>query len=464
MSRKRTVCRRSSLAAAALAFCVASSPVSAETFDWARLSPDVAEFIAGNFLSHAAEFPDAEEPEGALRAYVDGTDRLGAGDVDAAVELFTRAAQAYPGARHAHAGLGAALWERHQLSGSQRDLARAVSAFLAAHRIGLDHDRVRYVDVLAEGLGRLGDSARLRDVFLPLLDRHPDDSRLALLFARGLALAQDAEAEAWFQRSLATMADDPQPAVEYGRFLIDRGRAGDAYDALAPVRGAGFGMAEFLFGYAAEALGRGKEAREAYRNAAEFSRAFPLPASLWSELAAAQGARFASGAHAPAALCNGQLKMSRIIYCESRGEGTGGMRAVGWTLRSRVFRGTEKTGCVVSNSGATLCDKYYTVGTQSGQFCGGTTHDATTDQIALDVYNGRVPDAYNNWCPAGSISGTKCTGTCTSSTTSGANVNGATFFYATSGTCATTHPSGCGSTPQKTCSNGGSDHCFYRVP
>lgn len=465
MSRSQTVRNLLFLGAAVAALAVTSPPAAAETHDWARLSPDVADFIAHNFLGHAAEFPDADEPLAALEAYVAGIDRLEAGEVGPAVNLFTRTARAYPGSRHAQAGLGSALWQRYQLSGSQRDLARAAAAFLAAHRIGLDHGRVRYADLLAESLGRLGDGSRLRDVFLPLLDRQPDDSRLALLFARGLALAQDAEAEAWFQRSVATMAaGDPQAAVEYGRWLIDHGRAGDAYDVLVPTRGAGFGLAEFLLGYSAEALGRGKEARAAYRGAAEFTQAFPLPAKLWSELAAAEGARFASGADAPAALCNGQLKMSRIIYCEARGEGTGGMRAVGWTIRSRVFRGTEKTGCVISNSGATLCDKYNSVGTQSGQFCGGTTNDATTDQIALDVYNGKAPDAYNAWCPAGSISGTSCTGTCTLTTTSGANVNGATYFYATSGTCASTHPSGCGSVPSKTCGNGGSDHCFYRVP
>lgn len=452
-------------AGAALTLCVVAPLSPAETFDWARLSPSVVEYIAGNYLGHAAEFPDPSEPVAALKAYVGGMERVAAGELDAAVALLGRAAQTYPGSRHAHAGLGTALLERYRASGAPRDLSRAAGELLIAHQLGLDNGRVRYLEALAEALGKLGDGARLRDVFLPLVDKQPDNERLMLLFARGLTLALDAEAETWYQRSVAAMpGDDPQAAVEYGRWLIERGRAGDAYDVLAATPRSGFGLAEFLFGYSAEALGRDKEARAAYRAAVELSRAFPLPASLWSDVAAAEGARFTASADAPAALCNGQLTMSRIIYCESRGEGTGGMRAVGWTLRSRVFRGTEQTGCVISNGGATLCDKYQSVGTQSGQFCGGTTHDATTDQIALDVYNGAVPDAYNAWCPAGSVSGTKCAGTCTSSTTSGANVNGATFFYATSGSCATRHPSGCGSTPAKTCGNGGSDHCFYRVP
>lgn len=97
------------------------------------------------------------------------------------------------------------------------------------------------------------------------------------------------------------------------------------------------------------------------------------------------------------------------------------MRAVGWVVRGRVFRGGAPVGyCVGAPSGSTLPDKYKSV-MCSGEFdgmpdiwcnnpgtpCGGTP---TTDHVASDVYYGWAPDPVARWCPAGSAPRYPCLG------------------------------------------------------
>lgn len=456
--------------AAALSGCAtepeppAAAPLE-ERFDWERLSPGVADFIKDNYLSHRAEFPDVDEPVEALRAFVAGQALLVQGEVERAVAHFEQAVAAHPQSRHVHAGLGRALLQRHERGADRATLERAAGALLEAHRLGLRHGRVRYTDDLARALGELKDTERLGQVFQPLLARQ-ESWVLSLDYAHGLALAGSAEAEQWYQRSVEARTDGVlEPQVQYARWLLERSRAAEALAVLTPRPGeAEASVLRFYRGYAAEQLGDMARAREEYLGAQGFSELFSLPGTWRTPLASSLGVRFDDEVSAQAH-CTGHVRLSQLLYCEARGEGTGGQRVVGWTVRTRVFRGTEQTGCNINNAGATTCDKYLSVTTQSGQFylCG--VRDATSDSVAYDVYFGTVPDPYTRWCASGTFSGTNaCLDRCSASNTIGANVDGPSFFYATSSACTTRHPSGCGSVPAKTCSNGGTDHCFYRVP
>jgi tetratricopeptide (TPR) repeat protein len=444
---------------------IEEAALAAERYDWEKLSPDVADFIKSNYLSHKAEFPDADEPRSALKAFVDGQELLEAGSVEAAVSLFTEAVAVAPRSRHAQAGLGRALLRRYAQTNAREDLEKAANALVEAHRLALQNNRIRYTDEVAQALGELKDTARLARVFQSLAARAPSSWLVSLDYAKGLDRAGSPEAETWLKRSAQARPDEtPEPAIEYAKWLLARERAAEAFVVLEPRPGENYSIVHFFRGHAAEKVGDEGLARQEYQQAVGYSELFHLPDAYRTELAAQVGVKFEDHIR-PQHHCAGHTKMSEILYCEARGEGVGGMRAVGWTIRSRVFLGTEKTGCTISNSGATTCEKYYSVAMQSGQFYKCGTRSSTSDSIAYDVYYGVVPDPYARWCPAGSAASTSwCSTTCSSSAISGANANGGTFFYATSGTCSTTHPSGCGSTPAKTCGNGGGDHCFYRVP
>jgi tetratricopeptide (TPR) repeat protein len=441
-----------------------------ETYDWTALPPDVAEFIAGTYFAHAAEFPDPGEPLAVLRLYLDQDELFRQGRLEEAIALFRGAAKAFPQARHAQAGLARALWRRYRSNGSREDLKEAVAVYRQAHLLGLRNGRIRYTELLSEGFGSLGETAPLRDVFEPLLADHPSDPVFTRDYASGLARAGAPDAEVWLRKSLQLRPEGGpiEPVTEYGQWLIARDRYQDALQVLRQPPDEEFPIVSFFRGYAAERSGQLALARIEYARAARFTESFPVSEQYRTDLASEAGVRFA-GDPAAAHTCTGKIRLSEVIYCESRGESGGGQRAVGWTLRTRVFRGTEQSGCTIDNSGDTLCAKYRSVAEQSGQFCGDGSgnHDSTTDTRAEHVLHGDVPDPYitGGWCPAGSVVGSnKCTATCSQSTTQGANVNGPEFFYSTTGSCAATHPSGCGSVPRQTCSDGGSDHCFYRVP
>ncbi|HZI03916.1 MAG TPA: hypothetical protein VEZ71_07840, partial [Archangium sp.] len=256
------------------------------------LSPDVRAFIENTYLFHATEVPDANEPVAALRLYLDGNELLEAGDVEGAVELFSRAVAAYPTTRHAHAGLARALLARYDHhERSQADLRRAVSHFAKAADIGMDHGKVRYTDVLARLLGETKDSTQLERLFrramdivtLPVVGNHP--YAVTLDYANGLKRLGRPEAERHFQKALT----------------------------LAPV-----GNLDALVGYAEWLLDR----------FAAFSKTFPapgryrVPGSLGQ-----QDVSFEDDHHAQTH-CAGHTRLSIMLYSEARGESEGGQRLV----------------------------------------------------------------------------------------------------------------------------------------
>jgi tetratricopeptide (TPR) repeat protein len=430
------------------------------------LSPDVRAFIEDTYLFHAAEVPDANEPVAALSLYLQGSELLDNGDVEGAVEIFSRAVAAFPDTRHAHAGLGRALLARYDHhERSQADLRRAVTHFVRAADIAMDHGKVRYTDVLARILGETKDAAQLQRLFrramdtveLPVVGNHP--YAVTLDYAQGLARLGRPEAERQFKKALTLApAGNFDGLVGYAEWLLDNARPAEVLTLIDAQHDAQY--THFLRGVALDRLGQGKAALAEYQRFSQFSKTFPAPSRFRVPGSLGQQeVSFEEDLHAQTH-CAGHTRLSTMLYCEARGESEGGQRLVGWTARKRVFRGTI-SGCIsISNGGATLCDQYYNVIGQSGQFyigCG--TRSATSDHVAHDVFNGLANDPLSGYCPGTSTTSTTCDGAyhCPGGT-SGAGVHSPVWFdlgCTASTTCKHNHGTLCGN------DNVGNDHCFY---
>jgi len=436
----------------------------------ADLQPGVWEFIAGNYLSHESEYPDPNEPVEVLRLYLDGRERLRSGDTDAAVDLFTKAVAGFSDSRHAHAGLGWALWQRHQESLARDDLTLSVEQFLHADQLGMKYGRVHYSGPISRGLGLLRNVAGLDKYFSEAKHYEQSLYLVTLDYARGLALAGEAEAEEWFRKAVdiepARLAD----AVAYlAEWLLDSGRPNDVVPLVQD--GIQVPYVQFLKGVALEYLGRGAEAEIAYEQFRTFSEDFPAPARYRIEGSPYQRGIYFEGDILPRySMAEAIAKLSRVISGEARGESTGQQRAVGWTVRTRVFLAyyvSTQCGGYGNPNGAwgalgsdqPLADRYYAICTAASQFA---EYDATpsTDARASEVYYGSVPDPVTQACISGSVTGTWCDGSCSSSAFYGAFSQGPAWLHAG---CPDYHPS-------STCSQyrtykpcGGSGNCFYRL-
>ena len=219
-----------------------------------------------------------------------------------------------------------------------------------------------------------------------------------------------------------------------------------------------------------ERLGRIQAARREYAQYTAFSLASPVSDKFRVPYSIAQeGVVFEGDNVVASRSCNGYGLLANVIECESAGESEGGQRAVGWTVRTRVFKGTLPSCVYVDNSGSTLSCKYDSVITQPYQFvysCG-RSPGATPRHVRYDVWYGHAPDPVAHYCPSGSYSGSSCSGSthCTGSSTSGASDHGPMRFYSTtSDTCATGGQYSCLTSNGQTCQDGGGDHCFYSRP
>jgi hypothetical protein len=330
-----------------------------------------------------------------------------------------------------------------------------------AAEIGLNHGKVRYTDMLALGLPL----TRQANLFEKLFDKAFEVNDLPHVihadYAQGLARLRDPRAEAQFHEAIRRQPEGHIDAMtNYAEWLLDQGRESDVL-ALVAAQDDVF-YPRFLRGVAAERLRKIDQAQAEYEPYKEFSHEFAAPAKYRIEGSPIQaGINFEDDAHAETH-CAGHTRLSIMIYCEARGESTGAQRLCAWSARNRVGRGTI-SGCIsINNSGSTLCDKYYNVLGQSGQYylgCG--ARNSTSDQVAYDVYYGRVPDGITGYCPSGSRSGTLCTGTCSGSSSSGYSRNGSFWFDLGCNTA-----SSCKHNAGTLCGNDdiGNDHCYYYNP
>lgn len=441
------------------------------------LSPEVEEFIAGTYLAHTAEYPDPNETVEVLKLYLEGMQMLRDGKVNEAVSLFKSTVAAYPNCRHAHAGLGWALEQKYQYDGAGDDLRAAVQEFILADEIGMKYGKVHYTRPIAIGLGRLQDSAEL-DIFFHKASKEGNEPYLVSLhYAQGLGLLRDDRAETWYKEALTVEPQGVADAVAYfAEWLLDHKRDVEVVTLVRDdIR---VEYTHFLKGVALERLGREEEARREYSRYKEMSADFPAPARYRIEGSEAQaGLVFVGDALLRSTESQAREELSRVIAGEAAGESAGGKAAVGWTVRTRVFRayyvstqcggyGNPNGSWGAEPSGASLADKYVAICTASDQFADGSP-TPSTNQTAWNVWHGWIPDPVVGACWSGYlISGNACEGLCSSSSTNGAFTHGPAWFASTSGSCLSCHPGAgcdCGNLAGKTCGDGGSDNCFYTI-
>ncbi|MCL6450292.1 MAG: hypothetical protein K6T75_03250 [Acetobacteraceae bacterium] len=319
--------------------------------------------------------------------------------------------------------------------------------------------------MVAEELARRGDGERLAALFGELERCIPGSYLVALDYACGLSILKDPAAEAWYRRALERRPNDSIAAIaEYSQWLLERGRPADALRVLSLQEpGRRFRGLHFYRAVALEMLGQRAAAEDHYRAYLDFNRAFPAPAALRTPGGVAAGVRYDDAPGVLDTCSDARLKLSQMVYCEARGESSGGQAAVAWTARNRVFVYNPSPGCNKQPASGTYCERYLTV-LQSGEFCTGTSHNSDTDATADCVFYGWIPDPVAQRCALGPLlEGTWCDGACKYGSETGGFSTGGYFFYSTTGSCASTHPSGCGVSRGKVCGNGGYDHCFYSV-
>lgn len=446
------------------------------------LKPGVWAFIANNYLSHAAEFPDSNETVEPLRAYLESDDLLREGNIDAAISLSRSTVVNHPESRHAHAGLGRALWQRYQQSSSEEDLRSAVNEFIAADKIGVKNSKVHYTYFVGIGLGRLKDLQRLDRYFETAINAGNSPYLSRLDYARGLTLADDSRAQKWYREAMVFSPKGLWDALAYyGEWLLDHNRNSDVIKLVNDK--VDLFYAHFLKGVALERLNKKKRAKKEYAYYKQMSVDFPPPERFRIEGSESQkGVNFnyaVSPKSVLSTVAQAKADLSTVISGEAIGESVGGQRAVGWVARTRVFQAyVVPTACGGYPTGrwralastASLPDKYIAICDSSGQFTKGTA-SPSTDQQADGVYRGSVPDPVVGSCITGSNVGGICSGTCSPETTSGAFTHGGAWFYAVSPAtmaCPACHPVGCSCHTAaggvKPCYNGGtSENCFYQI-
>ncbi len=469
------------------------------------LQPGVKEFIANNFLGHAAEYPDPNEQVEPLRAYLESAELLRAEKVDEAITPMQATVEKYPESRHVHAGLGYALYTRYEKSKSEDDLRDFVRELLEADKIGLEYGRVPYTTIIALGLGKLRDIDRLDVYFQQAINAPNRVYRATLDYARGLALMNDPRTDEWFGRAMEIEPTGIGDAVAYyAEWLLDQGENESVIKLINEQ--VNLNYAHFLKGVALEKTRKFRKAKKEYEKYREMSVHFPASLKYRIQGSEQQRELFFEGdpplirntetdpddddAGTDAEQAAAKELLAIVIASEAESESHGAQRAVAWTVRTRVFRAyfvpTTCGGYGNPNNGAwaareetaKLAAKYNAICNAPGQF--NTIRvpaTPTSRQVANDVWAGWVPDPVVRACLKGDMQphDDPCGGGCTERKKSGAFASGPAWIHAaepngSGGTkaCPNCHPRvGCNcyiQSPMKPCFNGGvNENCFWRI-
>ncbi len=443
-----------------------------------QLSPEVEAHIAGTFLTHAASYPDPNETVATIDLYLAGLPLLKSGQTEAAWQHFDAAVTLYPESRYLWEGLASAWQQRYEASQSLKDLRAAVEAFITADELGLTYGRVHYTYRVGQGLGRLKDIKGMQIYFDQALQDEDHAYLTTLDYARGLSLAESPAAEDLYKQALVLEpADLADAEAYYAEWLLDQDRPLEVISLIT--EGLQLDYAHFLKGVALERLGKVEAAQAAYQRYELVNSVFPAPARFRIQNSRAQTRlNFEGGTQLRASSSKAISDLSQLIACEAGGESKGGKRAVGWTVRTRVFRAYHvPTMCggygsningpwKAASPDASLPDKYMSIMNHSQFYLPpdckvGTTPE--TDYAATQVYYGTAPDPVSCWCPAGQKYGSDCNGNCSAISGGGAHPSGPAWFGSTS--CGGDGPAGtsCNTLAGKICGNGGSDNCFWRI-
>ncbi len=353
--------------------------------------------------------------------------------------------------------------------------------------------------LLSELLAESKDVKRLDRIFEKILATEEGRERFYVDYIVALTKMDDPRTEEVLKKAIEEKFGGDYIVLIYTKWLLDKERENEVL--LLP--GIEDPTMYFYRGVALERIGQLKEAKSEYakyrahykiENLPNLPKRFQIPGSeLQKEMQIRfEGDESSMRIQSTTAISDAQAikGLSYLIYGEAQGETLGGMRAVGWIVRSRVLRGSIgpwdcRLG--VDNTGSTLAEQYRKVMCQSDQFdgmCKEWCNDPNTTQCPIGdpkayerasttakaVYNGEAPDPVGQHCPGGITNwggsycadSTKCTGYYKNTY----RLAGPVLNYGTDGSCPSPHPGiKCGpSSVGKTCGNGGSDNCFYPKP
>lgn len=434
-----------------------------------QLSPEVARTIQGTFFEHASALPDPSERASTLKLVLAGAEYAYKGELSAAESSMRAAVADDPSSRSAHAGLGQVLLELHRIYGKGGALAEGIGELITADTLSLGRREPAFCYTIGKAAATLGNRAVLDDYFAAVVS-HSATYDTLLGYGVGLRGLDDAKADTILRDAHARrQVGQIDAASELATHLFQQGRFRDALGVVSPPSLSADELiphVHMVRGAILEKMGDLNTARSEYEHYLPMVPYWPLPADLaipGSELQLALRP-IAGASHVTEAEM--LAKFGRLLYTEAIGEGVGGMRAVGWVVRTRVVHGAC-SGCIspIDNSGSPRWHKYWQVMTQSGpQFNIGGTSNSTSNNTALTVYAGSVPDPHKDACVAGIKSGSGCTGTCSQQTYDGAFSDSARVFFSTSGSCSGSPQFGCAPAVGLTCGGAAPNNCFSRCP
>lgn len=459
------------------------------------LSQEIQEFILTTELAHSANYPDLSENINTIKLYLEGQEKLNKGDYTSASAIFESGISLHPNSRYMHEGLASALYKRYESSLNIADLRLSIQEFVAAEDIAIKYNKSRYTYPIAMGYGKLGDLTALHETFTHILTSASPSYLIYLHYAQGLAMLRNPQAEEMFINSVNLQLDDIHDAtITYAEWLLDNDRP----EGVLSLEQSNFKVTkstdspfsiisvidnpywQFLQAVALERLGRLEEASEAYTayQATGMNQLFPAPSRYKVEENNLQkGLLFDDQVKAAATETDAINMLSFTIACESNGEPTGAQRSVGWTVRTRVMRAYNvSSSCGGYNSStngvwgalastASLPNKYVAIMQAPSQFwesCTWASRTSSTDWIAANVYNGWYNNPTNGYCPAGTLSGSHCSGNCTATSYTGASTTGPAWFVSNGAGCG---PAGCTCAVNigATCGNTSPNNVFYRI-
>jgi hypothetical protein len=351
----------------------------------------------------------------------------------------------------------------------------------------MKYGRVRYTYYIALGLARLGDGRKIYKFFGRALRLKDHNYLTRIHYAKALAWLGDAKAEEWYKKAIEVQPEGNIDALAYyAEWLLDQGREADVLQLIRADEHIEY--LHFLRGVALERLGKIEEAKGEYAQFVEFSADFPAPAKYRIEGSEAQrGIVFEGehqskiGLHSPLFISSSQarLELSRLLWCEASTETQGGMRMVGWTVRTRLFRGRVGWnepipgyycyGDIDGSDSLPLADRYHNT-INSGQFCtckDNCYHSPTTDHVASDIWYGLAPDPLAGYCPSGEpVYRDACLWWvhCRTPALYGASNYGPMSFHGNSSCPNNPAPFSCSDVKGLICDNGYPDNCFYNHP
>lgn len=434
-----------------------------------KLQPEVQEFIKGTYFEHASEFPDENEPVEVLKAYLEYTDS------PENLEAFAELVEKYPDSRHANVGLAMKLYEKYEETQDKSDLREALKYEIKAAEIAASYGNILYTSWVKRMAIESGEFAAANTFFGNILEKYPDNYIANLHYAELLAAQEKDSAEKYFKKAIELRPEGNfDSVVAYVEFLIDENRLEEALSESILIGERALYL-DFLHGYVLEKLGNDEEAIKYYKKFEEMSQVFPAPEKYkipGSELQLGIKFEGSSDDVTVQAVNSATYNLSYVIACEAGTESAGGMKEVGYVVRQRVNRGTIPSCLYVTNSGSNMDEKYRNVICQAYQFAGVSCNSAgvtkctnasqktsTSDQVAYDVYNGRVAEAFTGYCPATgkTVTTNLCSGTCA---TSGSNTTGYVNKIPHSFLAYKHTPASCMKSAGNLCGNGGSDNWF----